>query len=165
MRRALDLAILQHGRTAPNPSVGCVILDRDGSKISEAATGDGGHPHAEELALADLPIGAAAGGTAYVTLEPCRERTRSLSCCIRAAADEVPADALRQALISSTRLCTLADSAARAAALCSLAALPGLLMRKTSLSAHGLTANGCGTSGALATAVAQVLSGTFLFLV
>ena len=81
MRRALDLATLQNGRTSPNPSVGCVILDRDGLKISEAATGDGGRPHAEQLALAKLPIGAAAGGTAYVTLEPCRERSSGEPSC------------------------------------------------------------------------------------
>lgn len=81
MRRAMALAIMQAGRTAPNPSVGCVILDRDGVKISEAATGDGGRPHAEELALARLPVGAAAGGTAYVTLEPCRERSGGTASC------------------------------------------------------------------------------------
>lgn len=81
MRRALDLAVLQSGRTAPNPSVGCVILDRDGHRISEAATGDGGRPHAEQLALEQLPIGAAAGGTAYVTLEPCRQRSSGVAAC------------------------------------------------------------------------------------
>ena len=74
MRRALDLAELQHGRTGVNPSVGCVILDRDGNKLSEAATGDGGRPHAEQIALASIAVGAAVGGTAYVTLEPCRQR-------------------------------------------------------------------------------------------
>jgi len=81
MRRALDLAALQVGRTNPNPSVGCVILDRDGQRISEAATGDGGRPHAEQLALERLPIGAAAGGTAYVTLEPCRQRSTGVAAC------------------------------------------------------------------------------------
>lgn len=81
MRRALEIAKLQAGRTAPNPSVGCVILDRDGLKVSEAATGDGGRPHAEQLALIDLPVGAAAGGTAYVTLEPCRERSTGEASC------------------------------------------------------------------------------------
>lgn len=81
MRRALDLAVLQNGRTAPNPSVGCVILDRDGHRIGEAATGDGGRPHAEQLALERLPIGAAAGGTAYVTLEPCRQRSSGVAAC------------------------------------------------------------------------------------
>ena len=81
MRRALDLAVLQGGRTAPNPSVGCVILDRDGHRIGEAATGDGGRPHAEQLALERLPIGSAAGGTAYVTLEPCRQRSSGIAAC------------------------------------------------------------------------------------
>lgn len=81
MRRALDLAILQADRTAPNPSVGCVILDRDGYRLSEAATGDGGRPHAEELALSRLLVGAAVGGTAYVTLEPCRQRSSDRPSC------------------------------------------------------------------------------------
>lgn len=81
MSRALELALLQHGRTAPNPSVGCVILDRDGQRISEAATGDGGRPHAEQLALSRLAIGAASGGTAYVTLEPCRQRSTEEASC------------------------------------------------------------------------------------
>lgn len=81
MLRALDLARMQHGRTAPNPSVGCVILDRDARRIAEAATGDGGRPHAEQLALQHLPVGAAVGGTAYVTLEPCRERSTGEAAC------------------------------------------------------------------------------------
>lgn len=81
MRRALDLAVLQAERTSPNPSVGCVILDRDGQRLSEAATGDGGRPHAEELALSRLPVGAAVGGTAYVTLEPCRQRSSDRPSC------------------------------------------------------------------------------------
>ena len=71
MTRAIELAKMQQGRTGVNPSVGCVILDRDARLVSEAATGDGGRPHAEQLALAKAPVGAAAGGTAYVTLEPC----------------------------------------------------------------------------------------------
>lgn len=81
MARALELAQMQAGRTAQNPSVGCVILDRDARRLSEGATGDGGRPHAEQLALAHLPVGAAAGGTAYVTLEPCRERTSGEPSC------------------------------------------------------------------------------------
>ncbi len=81
MRRALELAQMQHARTGKNPSVGCVILDRDARRLSEAATGDGGRPHAEQLALAGLPVGAAAGGTAYVTLEPCRERSTEEAAC------------------------------------------------------------------------------------
>lgn len=81
MRRALDLARAQLGRTGSNPSVGCVILDRDQTPLSEAATGDGGRPHAEQLALSKLPLGAAVGGTAYITLEPCRQRSTDEPSC------------------------------------------------------------------------------------
>ena len=81
MFRALELARMQQGRTGKNPSVGCVILDRDARLLSEAATGDNGRPHAEQLALSRVPVGAAAGGTAYVTLEPCRERSTSEASC------------------------------------------------------------------------------------
>ena len=81
MARALELARMQHGRTGKNPSVGCVILDRDARLLSEAATGDDGRPHAEQLALSRIPVGAAMGGTAYVTLEPCRERSTDEAAC------------------------------------------------------------------------------------
>lgn len=77
--RAIALATAQLGRTVPNPPVGCVIV-RDGVVIAEAATGDGGRPHAEEAALAQLD-NRAEGATAYVTLEPCGERSHGgLSC-------------------------------------------------------------------------------------
>lgn len=74
MGRALALARARHGLTGDNPAVGCVILDAAGHVVAEAATAEGGRPHAEEQALARAG-GRAAGGTAYVTLEPCRERS------------------------------------------------------------------------------------------
>lgn len=84
MRRAFELAVLQNGRTGKNPSVGCVLLDRDGHRLAEAATGDGGVLHAEELALSNLPDAMSQGGTAYVTLEPCHTRSHGgLSCAER----------------------------------------------------------------------------------
>lgn len=73
MRRAIMLASTHVGLTGGNPSVGCVIV-RDGALLGEGVTAVGGRPHAEELALA--AAGAAArGATAYVTLEPCGERS------------------------------------------------------------------------------------------
>jgi diaminohydroxyphosphoribosylaminopyrimidine deaminase / 5-amino-6-(5-phosphoribosylamino)uracil reductase len=70
MDTALELAYRQLGRTWPNPAVGCVIVQGD-EIIGRGATGDGGRPHAEAIALADA--GALVfGATAYVTLEPCR---------------------------------------------------------------------------------------------
>ncbi|MDC7684734.1 bifunctional diaminohydroxyphosphoribosylaminopyrimidine deaminase/5-amino-6-(5-phosphoribosylamino)uracil reductase RibD [Asticcacaulis sp. BYS171W] len=79
MQRALGLGLSQLGKTVPNPSVGCVIV-RDGVVIAEGATGDGGRPHAEEAALAALG-GEAEGATAYVTLEPCGERSNGACSC------------------------------------------------------------------------------------
>lgn len=79
MRRAIALARPQVGRTGENPAVGCVIL-KDGRVLGEAATGDGGRPHAEELALAQAGE-AARGATAFVTLEPCAERSSGAASC------------------------------------------------------------------------------------
>lgn len=79
MDRALDLAHAQLGRTWPNPAVGCVLV-RDGEIVGEGATGHGGRPHAEEMAL-DAAGSAARGASAYVTLEPCRQRTSGAPCC------------------------------------------------------------------------------------
>lgn len=75
MTRAFDLAKAQAGRTGSNPAVGCVIVSADGVRLSEGATGDGGRAHAEALALGGIEQGGAKGATAYVTLEPCRERS------------------------------------------------------------------------------------------
>jgi diaminohydroxyphosphoribosylaminopyrimidine deaminase/5-amino-6-(5-phosphoribosylamino)uracil reductase len=79
MRRAIALAAPQVGRTAETPAVGCVLV-KAGRVIAEAATADGGRPHAEERALA--AAGAAArGAVAYVTLEPCGERSSGAPSC------------------------------------------------------------------------------------
>ena len=79
MRRAIAVARAQVGRTGENPAVGCVIA-LDGRIVGEGATGDGGRPHAEELALAAAG-GAARGGTAFVTMEPCAERSAGGASC------------------------------------------------------------------------------------
>jgi diaminohydroxyphosphoribosylaminopyrimidine deaminase / 5-amino-6-(5-phosphoribosylamino)uracil reductase len=79
MSRALALARRQLGRVAPNPAVGCVIVDGQ-DLVGEAATGDGGRPHAEESALAAAED-RAEGATAYVTLEPCSARSSGAPSC------------------------------------------------------------------------------------
>ena len=77
MRRALEIAAPMMGRTGDNPAVGCVIV-KDGVVIAQAVTGAGGRPHAEEQAVA---LADARGATAYVTLEPCAQRSaRGVSC-------------------------------------------------------------------------------------
>ncbi len=79
MRRAIALARPRLGLTGSNPAVGCVIA-REGRIIAEAATAEGGRPHAEEQALASAGD-AARGAVAYVTLEPCGERSSGQASC------------------------------------------------------------------------------------
>jgi diaminohydroxyphosphoribosylaminopyrimidine deaminase / 5-amino-6-(5-phosphoribosylamino)uracil reductase len=69
MRAALALARRGLGETAPNPSVGCVIVQQ-GRVVGRGRTAAGGRPHAEVAALA-MAGDQARGATAYVTLEPC----------------------------------------------------------------------------------------------
>ncbi len=79
MALALGLARARLGKTAPNPSVGCVIV-ADGVIVGEGVTGIGGRPHAEEIALKAAGE-RAKDATAYVTLEPCNARSAgALSC-------------------------------------------------------------------------------------
>ncbi|WP_225849644.1 bifunctional diaminohydroxyphosphoribosylaminopyrimidine deaminase/5-amino-6-(5-phosphoribosylamino)uracil reductase RibD [Streptomyces sp. HPF1205] len=79
MRRAVELAGRSLGHTAPNPVVGCVILDASGAVAGEGRHLRAGGPHAEVHAL--TAAGAAArGGTAVVTLEPCNHTGRTGPC-------------------------------------------------------------------------------------
>jgi diaminohydroxyphosphoribosylaminopyrimidine deaminase / 5-amino-6-(5-phosphoribosylamino)uracil reductase len=84
MRRAIDLARTVAGTTGSNPPVGAIIVARD-EVVGQGATGVGGRPHAEEQALGHAG-GRARGGTAYVTMEPCGERSSgAISCADRLA--------------------------------------------------------------------------------
>src|SRR6202050_1675167 len=78
MARALELAERGLASTHPNPRVGC-ILARDGAIIAEGWHERAGHAHAAVLAL-DAAGAAAAGATAYVTLEPCSHFGRTPPC-------------------------------------------------------------------------------------
>ena len=86
MGAALALAQRGVGRTAPNPSVGCIVV-RDGHVIGRGWTQPGGRPHAEAVALA----GAAAGATVYVTLEPCAHASSRGPDCTGLLIDAQPA--------------------------------------------------------------------------
>ena len=79
MRRAIELARARLGRTGENPSVGCVIV-QGGVVIAEAATAEGGRPHAEEQALAAAGD-RARGADVFVTMEPCGERSSGAASC------------------------------------------------------------------------------------
>lgn len=78
MRQAVRLARFGLGNTAPNPSVGCVLV-KNRQVIATGLTQRGGRPHAEAMALAEAGD-AASGATAYVTLEPCAHKGKTPPC-------------------------------------------------------------------------------------
>jgi diaminohydroxyphosphoribosylaminopyrimidine deaminase/5-amino-6-(5-phosphoribosylamino)uracil reductase len=79
MRRALQLATTPGVPLGPNPRVGCVLLDPDGTTVAEGFHRGAGSPHAEAEALAAAGD-AARGTTAVVTLEPCNHTGRTGPC-------------------------------------------------------------------------------------
>ena len=95
MSTALAMASRGLGTTAPNPSVGCVIVT-EGRIIGRGWTQPGGRPHAETEALAQAGDGAR-GGTAYVTLEPCCHHGETPPC-----TDALIAAGISKVVIGST---------------------------------------------------------------
>jgi diaminohydroxyphosphoribosylaminopyrimidine deaminase/5-amino-6-(5-phosphoribosylamino)uracil reductase len=69
MNAALNLGSRSLGLTAPNPTVGAILVN-DGAVVGRGATAPGGRPHAERIAIGEAGE-AARGATLYVTLEPC----------------------------------------------------------------------------------------------
>ena len=70
------------GATAPNPPVGCVLLDAEGRVLARGAHRRAGEPHAEADAIAACRAAGTVARihTALVTLEPC-SHVRAAGCC------------------------------------------------------------------------------------
>jgi len=94
MKRAINLASLGKNTTSPNPRVGAVILDKNGSLISEGFHFMAGMPHAEAMAFNNLNKDAK-GGTMYVNLEPCCHQGKTPPC-----VDKVISSGLKKVYIS-----------------------------------------------------------------
>ncbi len=78
IQRCLELARRAAGQTAPNPLVGCVILNQ-GLVVGEGFHPGAGQPHAEAFALAQAGS-QSQGATLYVNLEPCNHTGRTPPC-------------------------------------------------------------------------------------
>lgn len=78
MQLALALAKRGLGRTAPNPTVGCIIV-QGSSIVGRGVTAKGGRPHAETIALSQAGK-LAEGAMVYVTLEPCSHHGHTPPC-------------------------------------------------------------------------------------
>jgi diaminohydroxyphosphoribosylaminopyrimidine deaminase/5-amino-6-(5-phosphoribosylamino)uracil reductase len=82
LMQAIALAHGSIGLSDPNPRVGCVIHDAAGQLAGEGFTQEAGGPHAEVMALRDARQAgrSVAGGTAWVSLEPCAHHGRTPPC-------------------------------------------------------------------------------------
>jgi len=80
MKRAIDLALLGRGRTAPNPMVGCVI-EYKGKIIGEGWHKKSGSAHAEVNAFNSvIDESVLSEANVYVTLEPCSHFGKTPPC-------------------------------------------------------------------------------------
>jgi len=79
MQLALRLARRELGNVAPNPAVGCVLIDQNQHIVGRGWTQPGGRPHAERVAL-DQAGAKAKGAIAYVSLEPCSHTGQTPPC-------------------------------------------------------------------------------------
>ncbi len=79
LHRALELARSGIGLASPNPYVGAVITDREGTVVGTGAYTYSGVKHAEILAL-ESAGNKAHGGTLYINLEPHAHHGRTPPC-------------------------------------------------------------------------------------
>lgn len=79
LKRAMDLAARGVGQVSPSPLVGCVIVDQGGEVVGEGFYLYDGIRHAETIAIEQART-RAAGGTAYVSLEPHSYQARTPPC-------------------------------------------------------------------------------------
>src|SRR4051812_21788003 len=85
MRRALELARLGSGTTAPNPMVGAVLVHNN-TIIGEGWHQQWGQPHAEVVCIDSVPEHQkhlVPDSTMYVTLEPCAHWGKQPPCANR----------------------------------------------------------------------------------
>lgn len=99
MSHAIALARDMEGLTRPNPPVGAILVDAQGTILGEGAHQKAGTPHAEIHAIRDAERRGAAldNATLYVTLEPCSTHGRTPPC-----TDAILKTGIRRVVIGAT---------------------------------------------------------------
>ena len=99
LQQAITLAHGSIGLSDPNPRVGCVVHDAAGQLVGQGFTQQAGGPHAEVTAMrcAQQAGHSVAGGTAWVSLEPCAHHGRTPPC-----ADALIAAGLARVVVATT---------------------------------------------------------------
>lgn len=80
MEMCFKLALKGKKHVAPNPMVGCVVLDKNGKVVSKGYHKKYGENHAERNTLLKLQNNEAEGGILYVNLEPCSHFGKTPPC-------------------------------------------------------------------------------------
>lgn len=80
MKLAIEEAYKGAAFVSPNPLVGAVVLDADGTVLARGHHEFFGGPHAEVNALKGLSAEQLRGATMFVTLEPCAHQGKTPSC-------------------------------------------------------------------------------------
>ncbi len=81
MQRALQLAEKGRGYVAPNPLVGCVIVNQEGVIVGEGFHERYGEAHAEVNAVNSVEDSSELlNATVYITLEPCAHQGKTPPC-------------------------------------------------------------------------------------
>lgn len=96
MKQCFSLALKAEGRTAPNPIVGAVVVQSDGSIVGSGYHPEHGQPHAEVFALNEASD-RAQGATIYVSLEPCCHHGKTPPC-----TDKVIASGVKKVVAAMT---------------------------------------------------------------
>ena len=90
MSRCIEVAKKGIGKTYPNPSVGCLIVN-EGTIISEAFSSKYGENHAEVNAINKVKNkNLLKTSTLYVTLEPCSHYGKTPPCCNTISKNKIP---------------------------------------------------------------------------
>ena len=90
MSRCIEVAKKGIGKTYPNPSVGCLIVNED-TIISEAFSSKYGENHAEVNAINKVKNkNLLKTSTLYVTLEPCSHYGKTPPCCNTISKNKIP---------------------------------------------------------------------------